>query len=287
MAFVDSQQHIDGISADYLNFLRDALHLRFTLVPTDSWAETIRLANTGRIDVVVAASALDGLAPGFGLSTPYVRYPLVIVTRETAPFIGGLDDLEGAKVAIIGDARTDHVRFEGLPSLHSVTVDSAEDGLDAVAKGRAFAYIGNLGVVDRIVREHYAGTLRVAAPADRIQELSFGVAPRLVPLVPLIDRVLSAIPEAEREHIQNSWLSTRFVFGVAPRTLWLVLAPVGFFVVGVQLAHERIGVPPPLTAPVAVVVAHAYDLDRGLAAAALAWSTTLVLATALAASALG
>lgn len=114
----------------------------------------------------------------------------------------------------------------------------------------------------------------------------------------------------------------------AARVLLIVLAPVGFFVVGVQLAHERIGVPPPLTAPVAVVVAlrlvlapllllalatvtataipdaylvqsampvgvntlvvaHAYDLDRGLAAAALAWSTTLVLATALAASALG
>ncbi len=102
----------------------------------------------------------------------------------------------------------------------------------------------------------------------------------------------------------------------------LVLAPVGFFVVGVQLAAERIGFPPPLGAPVAIVVAlrllvapllmlglataaglrlpdayllqaampvgvntlvvaHAYDLDRGLAAAALAWSTALALAAGL------
>lgn len=113
----------------------------------------------------------------------------------------------------------------------------------------------------------------------------------------------------------------------AARVLLIALAPVGFFVVGVQLAHERIGLPPPLGAPVAVVVAlrmalapllllalaaatavdlpaaylaqstmpvgvntlvvaHAYDLDRGLAAAALAWSTALALVTALAASAL-
>lgn len=227
MAFVDAQGHIDGISADYLAFLRNTLHLRIDVVPTRSWAETVRLANAGKIDIVIAASAFDGLAPGFGLSMPYVRYPLVIVTRETAPFIAGLDDLEGAEVAVVGDVQTVRVRFAGLPRLRAVTVGSAEEGLKAVAQGRAFGYIGNLGVVDRIVRGRYAGILRVAAPADQIQELSFGVAPRFAPLLPLIDRVLTAVPETEREYIQNTWLSTRFTFGVAPRTLWLILAPVG------------------------------------------------------------
>lgn len=113
----------------------------------------------------------------------------------------------------------------------------------------------------------------------------------------------------------------------AARVLLVALAPAGFFVVGVQLAAERIGFPPALTAPVAavvalrmavaplllvglaaatavdmpdaylvqaampvgvntLVVAHAYDLDRGLAAAALAWSTALALGAALAAAAL-
>lgn len=236
MAFVDRQGRLDGISADYLDFLQDTLRVRFQLVPTRSWAETVRFANEGRIDIVVAASKFDGLAPGFSLSTPYVRYPLVIVTRATAPFIAGLEDLEGAQIATVGDAQTIRLRLADLPHVHPVTVGSAEEGLEAVAQARAFAYIGNLGVIDRLVRGRYEGTLRVAAPADRMQELSFGVAPRYAPLLPLIDRVLSAIPEMQREQIQNSWLSTRFTFGVAPHTLWLVLAPVGtltlaFFIV--------------------------------------------------------
>jgi predicted permease len=110
------------------------------------------------------------------------------------------------------------------------------------------------------------------------------------------------------------------------RVAVIAIAPVGFFVVGVRLAAERIGFPPPLGAPVAVVVAlrivvaplllvglataaggvpdayllqaampvgvntltvaHAYDLDETLAAAALAWSTALALAAALVAAAL-
>lgn len=105
----------------------------------------------------------------------------------------------------------------------------------------------------------------------------------------------------------------------------IALAPVGFFVVGVRLAAEPIGFPPPLGAAVAtivglrivvapllllglaqlvgdipdaylvqaampvgvntLVVAHAYDLDGALAAAALAWSTALALVAALAAAA--
>ena len=110
------------------------------------------------------------------------------------------------------------------------------------------------------------------------------------------------------------------------RVAVVALAPVGFFVVGVQLAVQQIGFPPALGASVAVivglrmvlapllllglaaatvgvpdaylvqaampvgintlVVAHAYDLDRALAAAALAWSTALALVAGLVASAL-
>lgn len=112
----------------------------------------------------------------------------------------------------------------------------------------------------------------------------------------------------------------------AARVAILALAPAGFFVVGVRLAAERVGFPPALGAPVAVavglrivvapllmlalatavadvpdayllqaampvgvntlVVAHAYDLDHAIAAAALAWSTALALVAALVAATL-
>ena len=111
----------------------------------------------------------------------------------------------------------------------------------------------------------------------------------------------------------------------AARVGVLAIAPIGFFVAGVRLAAEPIGFPPSLAAPVAVVVglrivvapllllalaatvaevpdayllqaampvgvntlvvAHAYDLDAAIAAAALAWSTTFALVAALAAGA--
>lgn len=226
MSYVDEHSRLEGISADYLSFILDTLGVRLRIVPTHSWGETIQLANNGGLDVVVAASRADGLAPGFGYSKPYVRYPVVIVTRETAPFIGGPRDISGAEVALVKDSEVIRAELPGLRNMRTITVASADEGLQAVASGHAFAYIGNLGVVDRLVRDKYAGLLRVAAPTGHVEELSFGIAPRFAPLVPLIDRVLASIPEGEREHIQNSWLSTRFTFGIPVRTLWIVLTPV-------------------------------------------------------------
>ncbi|CAN7413717.1 ATP-binding protein [Trinickia sp. LjRoot230] len=227
MAFVQKETgEVGGISADYLGFIHQTLGVRFRVVPTHSWAETIQVANNGGLDVVVAASPLDGLNQAFQYSRPYVSYPLVVVTRETAPFIGGAEDISGSEIAIVKDSEMLRAQLPGMHNTHTMVVSSAEEGLDAVASGRAFAYIGNLGVVDRLVREKYTGILRVAAPAGHIEDLSFAISPQYARLLSLIDRVLAAIPESEREHIQNSWLSTRFTFGIAERTLWIVLTPV-------------------------------------------------------------
>jgi PAS domain S-box-containing protein len=225
MTYVDDHSHLEGISADYLNLVQQTLGVRFRIVPTRSWAETIELANRGGLDLVVAASPADGLDAGFHYSKPYVRYPVVIVTRETAPFIGSPSDISGAEVALVKDSEIIRAELPSLRDMRTITVSTADEGLHAVATGRAFAYIGNLGVVDRLVREKYAGILRVAAPTGHIEELSFGVASGFAPLVPLINRVLTSIPEGEREYIQNSWLSTRFTLGIPARTLWIVLTP--------------------------------------------------------------
>jgi len=225
MAFADGEGRLDGISADYLEFVRQTLGVRLRAVPARTWAEAVARANRGEFDIVVAASEFDALKPGFALSTPYVRYPLVIVTRESAPFISGAADLAGTDVALVDESDVGRMALRNASGLRTVPVPSAQDGLDAVEDGRAFAYIGNLGVVDRLVREKHAGNLRVAAPLGVEQQLSFAVAPGYDRLLSLINRTLAAIPQAEREHIQNSWLSTRFTFGVPARTLWLVLTP--------------------------------------------------------------
>jgi len=226
IAFLDPSGRVGGISADYLDFVRQTLGLRLHIVPTGSWAKTVQLANEGGLDLVVATSRSDGLNSTFKYTTPYGRYPLVIVTRETAPFIAGAGDISGAEVAIVKDSDALTAELPGMHDTHKVIVSSAEEGLDAVAQGKAYAYIGNLGVIDRLVREKYEGVLRIAAPAGYVEELSFGVGPQYAPLIPLVNRALAAIPESEREHIQNSWLSARFTFGVPARTLWIVLTPI-------------------------------------------------------------
>jgi two-component system sensor histidine kinase EvgS len=226
MAFVNSKGEPSGITADYLHYIEKSLHIRLQVVPSRSWSDTLRLADGGNVDLIAAIPDYHPLRTPFVLSDAYLSYPVVIVTKDSAPFIGGLDDLGGSRVAAVRDAVVNAPSSPLPQDIRRVDVDTAELGLRAVAAGDAYAYLGSLGVVDRVVRERYAGNLRIAAPTGYIEDLKFGVRPSLAPLVPLINRVLDAIPDQQREQIQNSWLSTHFSLGISPHTLWRVLTPI-------------------------------------------------------------
>ena len=128
MAFADREGRLDGISADYLEFVRQTLGIQLRVTSMPTWAQAVTRANRGEFDVVVAASKHDTLKPGFTLSAPYVRYPLVIVTRESAPFISGPADLAGTSVALVADSDVGRVVSRDVAGIRPFLVASAQDG---------------------------------------------------------------------------------------------------------------------------------------------------------------
>lgn len=227
-AFVNADGEMDGISADYLNYIVQTLHIKVQRVESTSWSDTIRLANAGRIDIIAAASHSSQIAAPFLSTRPYIDYPEVIVTRKNAQPIVSLYDLDGLSVAMVeGSASGEAPGLDTLVTFHRLTVNSAREGLQALADGKVQAYVGNLGVAQRLIHQYYAGVLHVSGATGYSRSLSFGVAPQYEQLCLLMDRVLKAIPEEDRERIQNTWLRTSLEYGIPRRTLWQVLTPIG------------------------------------------------------------
>lgn len=227
-AFVNADGQMDGISADYLNYIAQTLHIKVQRVASTSWADTVRVANAGKVDLLTAVSHSEQITAPFLSTHSYVDYPEVIVTRRNAQPMATLYDLDGLSVATVeGSALGDAPGLDTLVSFHRVTVGSAREGLQAVADGKVQAYIGNLGVAQRLIHQHYAGVLHVSGATGYSRSLSFGVAPQYERLSLLIDRVLAAVPEEDSERIQNTWLRTSLEYGIPRRTLWQVLTPIG------------------------------------------------------------
>jgi two-component system sensor histidine kinase EvgS len=226
--FVNAQDEPDGISSNYLNYVVQSLHIKVRRVPSTSWRDTVHLATSGQVDLLIAMSQDSQFTASFLPTHSYIDFPEVIVTRKLGKRLGDIRSLSHLNVAMVDDGGTGSAPgLDTAISFHQLTVANVREGLQAVSEGRADAFVGNYGVVERLIREHYAGELHVSGATGYSQSLSFGVASNYEPLRVLIDRVLAAIPEEDRERIQNTWLSTSLTYGVPQRTLWEVLTPIG------------------------------------------------------------
>lgn len=208
--FVDSDGRPAGLSVDYAQRIAGALGLQLRFVPADDWTSLRRMLDAHEIDLVMAATPADFRSRSIGLSYPYERFPVVIVTPVRDSRVSSVDDLEGRVVAARQESGLLPQLRTMLRSSRIVTVGSNEAGLDLVARGGADAFVGTLPAIDALVRTRYAASLRVAAPTELEQELSFAVGGDYAQLVPLIDRALANLGEPERQAIRTQWLSAEY-----------------------------------------------------------------------------
>ena len=179
------------------------------------------------------------------IPSPYLSFPLVILTRRDAPFIGGLEDLHGKKVALIKKVTTSEWLQRDKIKVEPVYVNTPLEALEAVSRGRAEAAIENLAAASYLIRKNGLFDLKIAAPTDwGDYQLHFAVRKDWPVLTAILNKALSYISPEEQTAIRNKWISVSYVFGVAPVVIarWAGLAaiPIVLFILLVLLYNRRL-----------------------------------------------
>lgn len=239
-SFLSREGGFDGIAANYMESMQRKLGLRVQLVPASDWNSLQRMALAHEVDLIVAGSTGDIDGRQMAFSRSYENFPQVIVARLHGPAIASPSDLGGLAVAVRDEPGVLSSLRALLPQTKLRPVGGNEAGLELVANGGADAYIGTLPAIDALIRNRYAGELRVVGPAGFDTELAFGVQRQYEALIPLIDRVLDGTPEADRQAIRARWLTTDYVYGVPWR--WVLLATIAVLLVigAIGLAYARL-----------------------------------------------
>ena len=212
--FIDSEGRFDGLAADYVEILQRELGLRLQLVPAEDLSSLQRMVRAREVDMVAATMPEDFNSHDMILSRPYAHFPEVIVARLHGPPIAGPEDLAGHSVAVREEAGLLPRLRMLLPHSNLLPVGSNEAGLQLVASRKADAYIGTLPAIDPLIRDRYAATLRVVGPAGVDQDFTIGINSEYATLMPLIDRVLANVTEAQSQSIRSRWLTTEYRYGV-------------------------------------------------------------------------
>lgn len=213
-SFVDREGEFSGLAADYIRTIEQQLGLRIRLVPVPDWKTLQTLVRAHEIDLVAAGTSRDFGLSEMVFSQPYEYFPEVIVTRLKGPPIAGPRDLASRRIAFrMESGLYSQLRMQyGARGLRPV--GSNEAGLAMVDRGEADAFVGTLPAIDALIRNRYAGDLRIVGPAGMDQEFAIGVRPDFAPLLPMIDQVLTGLDSDERQVMRSRWITTEYRYGV-------------------------------------------------------------------------
>ena len=208
--FVDERGVFQGVAADYAKEISRMLGVRLEMVPELSWSEVLESARNKTLDVIIAVAGLQEREAYLDFTQDYIPTPLVIMSRSDDTRIKVRDDLEGKTVALVSEYASSKRVMEDFPSLDVFLVTTPLEGLQAVATGRADAYVGVLGINIYQANKYGVSNLKVAAPYDlQTYYQKIGVRKDWPQLAGILDKTLDAISEEKKFEIINKWVPVK------------------------------------------------------------------------------
>ena len=221
-----------GMAVDYLKIIGELYGITFKYISdNEPWIEGFKDISGEhlRFDLYPTANRTPERLKYLAMSDPYLSSPWVIFTRVDSTDILGVEDLRGRKVA----AERGHVMQKRLettePEIELIIVEDTKDALLSLSTGKAEAYIGNLVVTSYILQKEGIANIKVASPTaygDHSQAMA--TRKEWAPLISVINKGLTSIPQERKVGIRNNYLAVRFEHGItAADVLKLVLIVAG------------------------------------------------------------
>jgi len=210
--------YFKGVVADYVNMLEEILGVSMKVVYGLNFNQALTLGKNKKIDLFPCLAKTSERSEFLSFTRPYISYPSVIITREDAPFIGGLKDLDERRISLVKDQyiysqiknRYGHLNFQ------IIETENAADDLKTVSFGKADACLMDLGVASYLIQKLHIANLKIAAPAELEKvELAMGVRDDWPLLQGIIQKTLDSIPSKQKDIINQRWINLKYKPGVA------------------------------------------------------------------------
>ena len=222
--FADEKGIPQGISVAYLKRLEALLGVHFDLVTTASWEQSLQGLETGRVDILPAATATPGRLSRMHFTQPFLSFPAAIFSAADDAYLGGLQALEGKPVAVIRDEAPQEWLKADWPKLDLVKVANTQEAVRMMAKGDVFAFIGNLATTSYAIGQSGLTQVKVSGETPYSFQLGMAVRQDWPMLATILQKGLEAIPKQEQNAIYNEWISIRYKQSIDYTKLWQVSA---------------------------------------------------------------
>ncbi len=230
---LSSERKQEGIASDYANWLEKTLGIRFVAHPVPDTGLHLPFGE-GKLDVHL--SAVDTLESRKTMlfTRPYLELPLVLFMMNDAPFVNGLQDMKGKRVAAVGERLLDILK-DTSPEIRAVEARTTREALEMLERRQVDAVFEILDAGTHVIRLNNIPQVIVAAVTPYRLPIRIGVRKDWPQLAAILDKALGGIPPTASQDFHNRWFNVQRSAEIAWSLFWEMTATVILIALGIVL----------------------------------------------------
>ncbi|BAF73315.1 ATP-binding protein [Sulfurovum sp. NBC37-1] len=200
-----------GILPEVMHLIEDKMPVPLRYVPVKDWKECIALSKKGTVDIAALILASPNRHTHLVPSKKVIEASLGLATKITAPLTEDISKLDIKSIASLkGQKSIAAFVKQRFPEVKVITVNSIDEGLDLVAKGKADGYIDETYTLAYHILNLYSNELKII---DRVSEKpmagALGVRKDEPLLLSVMNKAIDQIDPQKVRDIVHRWISVK------------------------------------------------------------------------------
>ncbi|MBP0603917.1 transporter substrate-binding domain-containing protein [Aeromonas sanarellii] len=220
MSEIDERGRLKGFIAELLAMMSQRAGLQFTLVPTESWTQSLALFQARKLDLIPAMTP-TAERQQFARFTPnYASLNRVVVARKGMEELTSPKDLKGHPVGMVGGS----VEKMLLTEVGAVSVPVASDPelLPLLDRQQVDYVLMGMTTLEQSLKKGFSDRYQVVYSGNDLRVPVAMATQRQDPMLQqILTKVLLAIPPEELTALEKKWLSLTIQTGLDPQKVLL------------------------------------------------------------------
>lgn len=206
-SFADKNGKSSGISAKYIELIKNSLHVDIDNIISKDWNDTLNKFKNYECDIISSIVPTKNRLKFAKFTTPYIKSKLVAVTKEITPNISDLKKLKNKKIGVIKEGAFIEVAKKRFPNLDIVIIENTADGINKINNGEIHALIDTLLYAHHYIKKHSLVSLKIAGIVDDNWGVAMGIHKENKILLDIFEKSIKDINQTTKQKIQNEWIS--------------------------------------------------------------------------------
>lgn len=233
--YLDNKKRYSGISAELIQLIAERTGIRFKLIPTSGWDESLRFSSEGKCMVLPFLNQTTARNKWLLFTNSYFEEPNVLISREDFNEIPDLAPKYGYTVALPKGTSVEEKLRTAYPHLTILLYDNEEESIMAVNDRRVNFTLRSMTMAAYVIKSQGLFNLKIAGELPEFKnEFKMAVYKDYPMLLEILNKGIATLTEQDIQTAINKHVTitvidkTNYAPALQIGFLLLILITIGF-----------------------------------------------------------